>query len=189
MDASRDVALLKPKLEEEIEHCDVSSGYGSDVSSLDEEESLMDTSNESGVVIFTSSPNKGLSSVCESSQLVLDLDDEEQQRRDEEQQEEEVSTEEDLPWVPVPGQAECESGGSSKLPDAPVHPHPLGVPGVLSAQAPCLPGPITPELRVRPPQIWGLADEELEPWPSLFWLCSCSPSQAGPCCGLDIQLS
>ena len=121
--------------------------------------------------------------VCELSQLVLDLD-------DEEQQEEEGSTEEELPWVPVHCDAECESGDGSELSEAPVTPHPLlGVPGVLSGQAPCLPGPITPDLRVRPPQIWGLADEELEPWPSLFWLCSCSPSYTGPCCSMGAQPS
>ena len=34
---SRGVALLKAKIEEEMEHWDVSSGYGSNVSSLDEE--------------------------------------------------------------------------------------------------------------------------------------------------------
>ena len=109
---------------------------------------------------------------------------------DKEQQEEEVSIEEDLPWVPVPGQAECESGDGSELSEAPVTPHPLlGVPGELSGQAPRQPGPITQDLRVRPPQIWGLADEELEPWPSLFWPCSCSPSYTGPFCSMGAQSS
>ena len=125
----------------------------------------------------------GPSSICESSQLVLDLDDEEQQ------EEEEVSSEEDLPCVPVPDQV-CESGDGAELLEAPVTPHPLpGALGVLSGLASCRPGPINPDLRVRPPQIWGPADDELEPWPSLFWLASCSPSQPGPCCSWGAQLS
>ena len=80
----------------------------------------------------------------------------------------EQQEEEELPWVPVHCQAGFESGGASRPPEAPVHPHLLGVAGVVPGQAPCLPGPGTPELRVRPPQVGGLADEELEPWPSLF---------------------
>ena len=172
------VAQLKALLKKEMELHNNSSGYGSGVSSLDEEESRDDTLSESGVPFLTSSPCKGLSSVCESSQLVASPAEEEQQE------------EEDLPWVPVHDQAVCESGDGAELSEAPVTPHPLlGVLGVLSGQAPCRPGLITPDLRVRPPQIWGLADEELEPWPSLFWLCSCSPSQPGPCCSMGAQLS
>ena len=162
-----------------------SSGYGSDLSSsLDDEESRDDTSSESGVQSLTSSPCEGLWPICESSQLVLDMDDEEQQ------EEEEVFSEEDLPWVPVYDQAEGESGDGAELLEAPVTPHPLpGALGVLSGLASCRPGPINLDLRVRPPQIWGPADDELEPWPSLFWLASCSPSQPGPCCSWGAQSS
>ena len=48
--------------------------------------------------------------------------------------------------------------------------------------ASCRPGPINPDWRVRPPLIWGPADCELEPWPSIFWPCSCFSSYTGPCC-------
>ena len=102
-----------------------------------------------------------------SSQLTPSSAEEEQQ--EEEQQEVEVSSEEDLPCVPVPDQAVGESVVGAELAEAPVTPHPLpGDLGVLSGLASCRPGPITPDLRVRPPQIWGLAGEELEPWPSLL---------------------
>ena len=53
---------------------------------------------------------------------------------EEEQQEVEVSTEEELPWVLAHCQAEFESGGGSRPPKA-------------------------PELRVRPPQVGGLAKD------------------------------
>ena len=94
-------------------------------------------------------------------ETLLSLDDEDQQGRVEEQQEEEVSTEEKLPWVPVHCQAGFESGGGSRPPEA-------------------------PELRVRPPQVGGLA-KDLRP--SLLlrspflraW--HCIPS-SGPCFGL-----
>ena len=77
-EASWGVAQLKAKLEQEMEAHNNSSGYGSDIS-LDDEESLKDTSSDSGVELFTSSPCKGLSSVCESSQLVTSLAEEEQE--------------------------------------------------------------------------------------------------------------
>ena len=48
------------KNKEESEHWDVSSGYGSNVSSLDEEENLKDTASESGGVVLTSSPMCGM---------------------------------------------------------------------------------------------------------------------------------
>ena len=76
-------------------------------------------------------------------QALLSLDDEEQQGRGEEQHEEEVSTEEKLPWDHVLCLAGFESGGGSRPPEA-------------------------PELCMRPPQVGGPADDELEPWPSLF---------------------
>ena len=80
---------------------------------------------------------------------------------DEEQQEEEVSTkEEELPRDAVPCQAVFKSGGASRPHDALVHPHLLGVAGVVPGQAPCLPGPCIPrELRVWPPQVGGLAKD------------------------------
>ena len=187
--ASWGVAQLKALLEEEMVAHNDSSGYGSDLSSsLDEEESNDDISSESGVDLSTSSPCEGLMPVCESTQLVLDMYDEEQQ--EEEQQEVEVSSEEELPCVPVSDLAACESCDGGELTEAPVTPHPLlGALGVLSGLASCRPGPINPDLRVRPPNLWGPADDELEPWPSLFWLASCSPSQPGPCCGWGAQSS
>ena len=124
---------MKANLEKDMGPGDESSGYGSDTSSLVEEGSLNYTSYESGV-FFMSSPSKGLSSISESSQLVrsqaaagqrkalLSPTNGEQQGRVEEQQEEE-----ELPWVPVHCQAGFESGGASRPPEAPVHPHLLGV--------------------------------------------------------------
>ena len=98
---------------------------------------------------------------------------------DEEQQEKEVSTkEEELPRDAVPCQDVFESGGASRPPDALVHPHLLGVAGVVPGQALYLPGPCTPELRVRPPQVGGLADHlgqfRLHRSPPLqLWPCRC----------------
>ena len=124
--------------------------------------------------------------ICESTQLVLGVCDEEQQ----EEEQQEVSCEEDLPCVPDCDQTEGESGDGAELLAALGTPDPLpGALGVFSGLASCRPGPINPDWRVRPPQIWGPADDELEPWPSLFWLASCSPSQPGPCCSWGAQLS
>ena len=67
--------------------------------------------------------------------------------------------EEELPRVAVPCQAGFESGGASRPPDALVHPHLLGVARVVPGQAYYLPGPCTPELRVQPPQVGGLAKD------------------------------
>ena len=231
---------MKATLEEDMEHWDESSGYGSDTSSLVEEGSPNYASHETGVIYLTS-PSDVASNVSEEEleesaesaktaaeettcQVVLV----ETTRRaalakaviqraalGEASRKEAVAKkkaaqaraaevvaaiqaglrkapqtrrflEEELPRVAVPCQAGLESGGASMPPDALVHPHLLGVAGVVSVQAPCLPGPITPELRVRPPQLGGLADEELEPWPSLFWPCSCTLS-SGPCFGLAPQ--
>ena len=102
-DASRNIACQTELEPEEMEAHNDSSGYGSDVSSLDEEESRDDTSSESGVPFLTSSPCKGLSSSNVSSQLMPSSAEEEQQ--EEEQQEEEVSSEEEPPCVPVHDQA------------------------------------------------------------------------------------
>ena len=95
--ASWDIAQLKARLEEEMVAHDDSSGYESNLSSLDDEENDDDILSESGVLCLTTSPCEGLVPVCESTQLVLDssLCNEEQQ--EEEQQEVEVSCEEDLP--------------------------------------------------------------------------------------------
>ena len=89
---------------------------------------------------------------------------------------EEQQLEEELPGVAVSCQPGFESGGASRPPDAPVHPHLLGVAGVVPGQALYLPGPCTPELRVRPSQVGGLAEHlgqfrlhrspPLQSWPS-----------------------
>ena len=103
------------------------------------------------------------------------------EQQKEEQQE--VSREEDLPCVPDCDQAEGESECGAELAVAPVTPQPLPgwLPGVSPGLASCRPGPIDPDWRVRPPLIWGPAERELEPWPSIFWPCSCFPSYTGPC--------
>ena len=122
--------------------------------------------------------------ICESSQLLLDMDDEEQQ------EEEEVSGEEDLPSVPDCDQTEGKSGDGVELLAAPGTPQPLpGALGVVSGLASCRPGPINPDWRVRPPNLWRSADCELEPWPSIFWPCSCFSSYTGPCCDWGAQSS
>ena len=182
--ASWDVAQLKAQLEEEMVAHNDSSGYESNLSSLEDEEGNDDISSESGVLSLMSSSCEEMVPICESSQLLLDMDDEEQQ------EEEEVSGEEDLPSVPVCDQAESESEYGAELAEAPVTPQPLpGALGVSSGLATCRPGPINPDWRVRPPLIWGPADCELEPWPSIFWPCSCSPSYTGPCCSWGAQSS
>ena len=76
-------------------------------------------------------------------QALRSLDDEEQQGEGEEQLEEEAFMEEEPPWSHDPCLAGFVSGGGFEPPDA-------------------------PELCLRPPQVGGPADDELEPWPSLF---------------------
>ena len=91
-------------------------------------------------------------------QALRSLDDEEQQGEGEEQLEEEAFIEEKPPWSHDPCLAWFVSGGGFEPPDA-------------------------PELYLRPPQVGGPADDELEPWPSLFW--GCGP---GPPINVDTQV-
>ena len=109
-------------------------------------------------MFLTSSPCKGLSSSCESSQLTPSSAEEKQQGEGKEQPEEEAFIEEEPPWSQDPCLAWFVSGGGLEPPDA-------------------------PELYLRPPQVGGPADDELEPWPSLFW--GCGP---GPPINVDIQV-
>ena len=78
-------------------------------------------------------------------QALCSLDDEEQQGEGEEQPEEEAFIEEEPPWGHDPCLAGFVSGGGFEPPDA-------------------------PELCLRPPQVGGPADDELEPWPLLWAL-------------------
>ena len=83
-------------------------------------------------------------------QAMCSLDDEEQQGEGKEQPEEEAFIEEEPPWDQDPCLAWFMSGVGFEPPDA-------------------------PELYLRPPQVGGLADDALEPWPSLFWGCGPGP--------------
>ena len=173
----------KQKGLEKMEAYNDSSGYESSLTSLDDEENDDDFSSKSGVLCLTTSSCEELVLVCESTQLVLDSSLCNKEQQEEEQQEVEVSCEEDLPCVPVFDLAACESGDGAELLEAPGTPDPLpGALGVFSGLASCRPGPINPDWRVRPPNLWGPADCELEPWPSIFWPCSCFLSYTGPCC-------
>ena len=112
------VAQLKAQLEEEVEAHDDSSGYESNLSSLEEEENNDDISGESDVLPLTTSSCEDLVPICESTQLVPGAYNEEQQ----EKEQLEVSWEEDLPCAPDCNQAEGESEFGAELAVAPVTP-------------------------------------------------------------------
>ena len=169
---------MKAGIKEEVEAHSDSSGYISDVASLDEEENLKDTTSESAGRLTlhcpwtpefgprTSSPACGTSlsagrktrfnqvlrvqAAEGQGQATCSLDDDEQQGEGKEQPQEEAFIEEEPPWGHDPCLEWFVSGGGFEPPDA-------------------------PELCLRPPQVGGPADDEWEPWPSLFWGCGPGP--------------
>ena len=179
------VAQLKALLEEEMVTHNDSSGYESNLSSLEDEENDDDISSKSNVLSVTTSSCEDLVPICESTQLVLGVYNEEQQ----EEEQLEVFREEDLLCAPDCDQAEGESECGAELAEAPAAPQPLPgwLPGVSSGVATCRPGPTNPDWRVRPPNLGWSAESELEPWPSIFWPCSCFSSYTGPCCNWGAQ--